>query len=64
MEKKSKGKTIVIVILVLAVLGLGGYIVYDKVLNIVTIVQSRNNHAFEVIAIEKDGTQHIIDTFE
>ena len=32
--------------------------------NIVTIVQSRNNHAFEVIAIEKDGTQHIIDTFE
>ncbi len=30
MEKKSKGKTIVIVILVLAVLGLGGYIIYDK----------------------------------
>ena len=30
MEKKSKGKTVVIVILVLAVLGLGGYIVYDK----------------------------------
>jgi len=33
MEKKSKGKTIVIVILILAVLGLGGYIVYDKFLN-------------------------------
>jgi len=33
MEQKSKGKTIIIVILVLAVLGLGGYIIYDKVLN-------------------------------
>jgi len=33
MEKKNKGKTIVIVILILAVLGLGGYIVYDKFLN-------------------------------
>lgn len=32
MEKKNKGK-VVIVILVLMVLGLGGYIVYDKVLN-------------------------------
>lgn len=30
MEKKSRGKTIVIVILVLVVLGLGGYIVYDN----------------------------------
>lgn len=30
MEKKSTGKTVVIVILVLLVLGLGGYIVYDK----------------------------------
>ncbi len=33
MEKKSKGKTMVIVILVLAVLGLGGYIIYDKFIN-------------------------------
>lgn len=32
MEKKSKGKTITIVILVLMVLGLAGYIVYDKVI--------------------------------
>lgn len=31
MEKKGKGKTIIIVILVFAVLGLGGYIAYDKV---------------------------------
>ncbi len=30
MEKKSKGKIIAIVILVLLVLGLGGYIIYDK----------------------------------
>lgn len=33
MEKKSKGKTIAIIILFLSVLGLSGYIVYDKVLN-------------------------------
>jgi len=33
MEEKSKGKTIVIVVLALAVLGLGGYIIYDKVVN-------------------------------
>ncbi|MBR3362793.1 MAG: hypothetical protein IKG40_02580 [Bacilli bacterium] len=31
MEKKSTGKTVVIVILLLALLGLGGYIVYDKI---------------------------------
>ena len=30
MEKKSTGKTVIIVILLLAVIGLGGYIVYDK----------------------------------
>lgn len=33
MEKKSKGKTITIIILVLIIVVLGGYIVYDKVLN-------------------------------
>ena len=33
MEKKSTGKTVVIVILLLALLGLGGYVVYDKFLN-------------------------------
>lgn len=33
MENKSKGKTIAIVILVLIVLGLAGYIVYDKVMD-------------------------------
>ena len=32
MEKKSTGKTVLIVILLLAVIGLGGYIVYDKIL--------------------------------
>lgn len=32
MEKESKSKTIIIVILCLVVLGLGGYIVYDKYL--------------------------------
>ena len=33
MENKSTGKTVVIIILVLLVLGLGGYIVYDKMLS-------------------------------
>ncbi|MBR2832910.1 MAG: hypothetical protein IKE75_00460 [Bacilli bacterium] len=33
MENKSTGKTVAIIILLLAVLGLGGYIIYDKVLN-------------------------------
>ncbi len=33
MENKSTGKTILIIALLLAVIGLGGYIVYDKVLN-------------------------------
>lgn len=32
MEKKNKGKTVLIVFLILIILGLGGYIVYDKVL--------------------------------
>lgn len=32
MESKSTGKTVAIVILLLAVLGLGGYIIYDKAL--------------------------------
>ena len=34
MEKKSTGKTVIIVILLLAVIGLGGYIVYDKVFSL------------------------------
>ncbi len=33
MENKSTGKTVAIIILLLAVLGLGGYIIFDKVLN-------------------------------
>ncbi|MBR2832871.1 MAG: hypothetical protein IKE75_00260 [Bacilli bacterium] len=33
MENKSTGKTVIIVILLLSLLGLGGYVVYDKVLN-------------------------------
>lgn len=37
--EKSRGKTIIIVILVLVVLGLGGYIVYDKV-----ITKDENNN--------------------
>ncbi len=36
MENKSKGKTMVIVIFVLAVLGLGGYIIYDKFIKVKT----------------------------
>ncbi len=31
MEKKSTGKTVVIIVLLLALLGLGGYVVYDKI---------------------------------
>ena len=33
MDKKSKGKTVLIVFLILIIIGLGGYLVYDKVLN-------------------------------
>lgn len=32
-QKKGTGKTVIIVVLILLVLGLGGYITYDKILN-------------------------------
>ncbi len=53
MEKKSKGKTIVIVILVLAVLGLGGYIIYDKLLNN-EVKEPVKTEKKDKIKIEKD----------
>ncbi len=42
MEKKNRGKIIIIVVLVLAILGLGGYIVYDKKNNENKITEYKN----------------------
>ena len=52
MEKKSTGKTVVIVILLLALLGLGGYVVYDKFIN---VKESEESDVKEEAKVEETG---------